>query len=220
MLLPESGIVKAPEHLDAVQAASLPCAAVTAWNAIIHAGQVRPGDVVLTQGTGGVSLFALQFAKLMGARVIVTSSSDQKLAVAQRLGADETINYVTNPDWSRRACEIAGGEGVDLVIEVAGLLNESVRAVRTSGTLVLIGVLASGQAKVDLGPVVTREIRLQAVSVGSRAMFEEMMRAIALHRLVPAIQLASERFDAAAAVIEALTRGQHFGKLVMRSWDT
>ena len=219
MLLNENGVVKVPSHLDAIQAAALPCAALTAWNAIVVVGRVKPGSIVLTQGTGGVSLFALQFAKLLGARVIITSSSNDKLARAKALGADETINYVDVPDWGRRAREIAGRDGVDLVVELAGLVNQSVRTVRTSGTVVLIGVLAGGRPEFDLGPVVTREIRLRGISVGSRAMFEDMMRAIDLHRLVPTLELAARRFDGAAEVIRALTKGNHFGKICMRAWD-
>ena len=217
MLLNENGVVKVPSHLDAVQAAALPCAALTAWNAIVMVGRVKPGSIVLTQGTGGVSLFALQFAKLVGARVIITSSSNDKLARAKALGADETINYVDVPDWGRRAREIAGRDGVNLVVEVAGLVNQSVRTVRTSGTVVLIGVLAGGRTDFDLGPVVTREIRLRGISVGSRAMFEDMMRAIDFHRLVPTVELAAQRFDGAAEVIRALTKGSHFGKICMRA---
>lgn len=220
MLLPEDGVVKAAEHLDAVQAAALPCAALTAWSAVVVHGEVKPGDVVLTQGTGGVSLFALQFAKTLGARVIVTSSSDDKLARAKALGADEGINYREVPNWGRRARDIAGGHGVDLVVELAGQIDQSVRTVHASGTVAMVGVLAGGTTSLDIGPVVTREIRMQGVTVGSRAMFEDMMRAIELHRLVPAVEVAPQRFDGAADVIASLTRGDHFGKICMQAWDT
>jgi NADPH:quinone reductase-like Zn-dependent oxidoreductase len=165
-----------------------------------------------------VSLFALQFAKLLGAHVIVTSSSHDKLARARALGADETINYVGVPGWGRRAREIAGGRGVDLVVELAGQLDESVRTVRASGTVAMVGVLAGGGANLDIGPVVTREVRLQGVTVGSRAMTEDMMKAIELHRLIPTVEIAPQRFDGAADVIRALTSGGHFGKICMRAW--
>jgi NADPH:quinone reductase-like Zn-dependent oxidoreductase len=219
MLLHEDGVVKAPAHLDALQAAALPCAALAAWNAVVVVGKVKPGDVVLTQGTGGVSLFALQFAKMLGAFVIITSSSDEKLSRTRQLGADETINYVTTPDWGKRAREIAGGDGVDVVIDLAGQVNGSLRAVRTSGTVVLIGVLASGTAELQLGSAVTREILLRGIAVGSRAMFEDMMRAIAFHRLKPTLQVSKHSFEGAAEVIRSLTKGGHYGKICMRGWS-
>ena len=219
MLLHEDGVVRAPSHLDAVQAATLPCAGLTAWNAVVAAGGVKPGDTVLTQGTGGVSLFALQFAKMLGARVIVTSSSDEKLARARLLGADETINYKAVPDWGRRAREIAGAKGMDLVVDLAGSVGESVRTVRTGGIVALIGVLSGATTSLDLGPMVTRAIRLQAVTVGSRAMFEDMVRAIGLHHMNPVLELAPQRFDGAAEIIGTLPEGGHFGKVCMRAWD-
>ncbi len=153
LAMPESGLVKAASHLDAAAAASLPCAALTAWNAV--AGRIKPGDIVLTQGTGGVSLFALQFAKLGGARVIITSSSDDKLARARQLGADETLNYRTHPDWEKRALDISGG-GVDLVVELAGTLESSLRAVKAGGEVALIGVLAGASPPLPLGQIVIR----------------------------------------------------------------
>ena len=218
MLLHEDGVARAPAHLTALEAATLPCAALTAWNAVVVAGQAKPGDIVLTQGTGGVSLFAIQLAKMLGARVIATSSSDEKLARVRGLGADETINYRDIPDWGRRAREIAG-RGVDLVVDVAGEITASVRAVRESGTVALIGVLGGASASIELGPIVTRAIRLQAVTLGNRAMFEDMARAIELHRMAPVLEVAPQRFDGAAEVIGELARGGHFGKLCMRAWD-
>lgn len=220
MLLHESGVVRAPAHLDAVQAATLPCAGLTAWNAVVAAGGVKPGDTVLTQGTGGVSLFVLRFAKMLGARVIITSSSDEKLARARALGADETINYRTVPEWGKRAREIAAPGGVDLVVDLAGSVDDSVRAVRTGGTVALVGVLGGATARLDLGPVVTRAIRLQAVTVGSRAMFEDMVRAIEAHRVEPVLELSPRRFDGAAEAIASLAGGGHFGKLCLRAWGT
>lgn len=220
MLLHEDGVVRAPSHLDAVQAATLPCAGLTAWNAVVAAGGVKPGDTVLTQGTGGVSLFALRFAKMLGARVIVTSSSDEKLARAKRLGADETINYRAVPEWGKRAREIAGPGGVDLVVDLAGSAGESAKAVRTSGTVALVGVLGSASTRLDLGPVVTRAIRLQAVTLGSRAMFEDMVRAMEWHGVEPVVQFDPRGFDGAAEVIGALAEGGHFGKVCLRAWDT
>src|SRR5262249_33468079 len=129
MVLSHEGMVRAPRHLDAVQAAALPCAAVTAWHAVVAQGRVKAGDVVLVQGTGGVSLFALQFAKMHGARVLATSSSDAKLERVRALGADHVVNYKTNPDWHKVAREVTNGVGVDLVVEVAGTLDAAIRAV-------------------------------------------------------------------------------------------
>lgn len=219
MLLHEDGVVRAPSHLDALQAATLPCAGLTAWNAVVATGGVKPGDTVLTQGTGGVSLFALRFAKMLGARVVVTSSNDEKLARAKLLGADETINYRAVPDWGRRAWEIAGPGGVDLVVDLAGSVDQSVKAVRTGGTVALVGVLAGASTRLDLGPVVTRGIRLQAVTVGNRGMFEDMVRAVELHRVDPVLQLDPRGFDGAAEAIATLAEGGHFGKVCLRAWD-
>jgi NADPH:quinone reductase-like Zn-dependent oxidoreductase len=214
MLLPEDGVVKVPSHMDATAAATLPCAALTAWSAIIDCG-VKPGSVVLTQGTGGVSIFALQFAKLCGAHVIVTSSSDEKLQRAKQFGADEIINYRTDASWEKRARQIAGPNGIDLVVDLAGTLDQSVKAVKAGGTVAVIGVLASATSSLSLGQVVTRAVRLQGVTAGSLRAFEAMMRAIELHRLEPAFDVVCRRMDQAATAIAAVTEGTHFGKICM-----
>lgn len=214
MLLPETGVVKAARHLSAAAAAALPCAALTAWSAIVDGG-VKPGDTVLTQGTGGVSLFALQFAKMCGARVIITSSSDEKLKRASIMGADETINYRAFPDWQKRARDIAGPDGIDHVVELAGELDQSVKAVRDGGVLSVIGVLAGASATLSLGQVVTRAIRLQGVTAGSLRAFEDMMRAIDIHRLEPAFDVAASNMEDAPRVIAAIAGGSHFGKICM-----
>lgn len=214
MLLPEMGVVKAAAHLSAVAAATLPCAALTAWSAIVDGG-VKHSDTVLTQGTGGVSLFALQFAKMCGARVIVTSSSDDKLKRASALGADETINYRTFPDWQKRAREIAGPAGIDHVVELAGELDQSVKAVNAGGTLSVIGVLAGASPTLALGQVVTRAIKLQGVTAGSLHAFEAMMRAIEIHRLEPTFSVAAQQMEDAPRVIAAISEGSHFGKICL-----
>jgi NADPH:quinone reductase-like Zn-dependent oxidoreductase len=218
MVLSQEGVVKAPDHLDAMQAATLPCAAVTAWSALVSQGPIKAGDVVLVQGTGGVSLFALLFAKLHGARVIATSSSDRKLERVKAMGADHVVNYRTTPEWHRVAREITDGAGVDFVVEVggAGTLESSVRAVRASGTVALIGVLSGAASQLGLGAVVTRNIRLQGVTVGSRAVFEEMARAVALHRIEPPVDERLFAFEEVGAAIEAMPGGQHFGKICCR----
>ena len=216
MALSQEGVVRVPRHLDAVQAAALPCAAVTAWHAVVEEGRIKAGDVVLVQGTGGVSLFALLFAKMHGARVLATSSSDAKLERVRALGADHVANYRTNPDWHKVAREVTNGVGVDLVVEVAGTLDASIRAVRTSGTVALIGVLAGASVPLGLGPVVTQNIRLQGVTVGSRQLFEDMVRAMELHGTEPPIDEQRFAFDQVGEAIKALASGQHFGKVCSR----
>ena len=216
MALSQEGVVRAPRHLDAVQAATLPCAAVTAWNAVVAQGRVKAGDVVLVQGTGGVSLFALLFAKMHGARVLATSSSDAKLERVRAMGADHVVNYTTSPEWHKVAREVTNGVGVDLVVEVAGTLDAAVRAVRTSGTVSLIGVLAGATAQLSLGPVVTQNIRLQGVTVGSRELFEDMVRAMELHGTEPPVDERRFAFEGVAEAIKALPAGQHFGKVCSR----
>lgn len=214
MVLPEDGVAPAPAHLSDVEAATLPTAAVTAWRALITEGRLKPGDKVLVQGTGGVSLFALQFAKMAGAHVICTSSSDDKLARAKALGADETINYRQTPEWGRRAREIAGGEGVDHIVEVGGegTLPQSLRAIRTGGTLSLIGVLGGSSLAAPLGLVVTRHIRLQGITVGNREDFLAMTAAIAQHRMKPVVDRVFA-FDDLHAALDHLASGKHFGKV-------
>jgi NADPH:quinone reductase-like Zn-dependent oxidoreductase len=214
MVLSEHGVAAAPAHLEDMEAASLATAAVTAWRALVTEGRVKPGDKVLVQGTGGVSLFALQFAKILGAVAIVTSSSHEKLARASRMGADETINYHEVPQWGKRAREIAGGEGVDHVIEVGGqgTLPQSLRAVRTGGTISLIGVLAGGNMDLPLGPVVTRHIRMQGITVGNRDDFIQMAAAMAQHNLKPVIDRVFA-FEELRPALDYLASGRHFGKI-------
>jgi NADPH:quinone reductase-like Zn-dependent oxidoreductase len=216
VLLPEEGVVAVPVHLTDEEAATLPCAAVTAWHALVTEGGVKAGDVVLTQGTGGVSLFALQFARLLGARVIGTSGSDDKLARARELGLSDGINYRTTPEWGDRARELAGGAGVDHVVEVggAGTLPQSLRAVRMGGRVSLIGVL-SGVGSFNPLPVLMKNVRVQGIYVGSREMFEAMNRAVALHGLRPVVDRVFP-FAEAPDALRYLESGAHFGKIVIR----
>jgi NADPH:quinone reductase-like Zn-dependent oxidoreductase len=217
VVLDAEGVVPVPEHLTDEEAATLPCAAVTAWHALVSAGGLKAGDTVLLQGTGGVSLFALQFARLSGARVIITSSSDDKLKRALALGASDGINYKTTPEWDKRVRELTQDVGVDHVIEVGGggTLPQSLRAVRTAGHVSLIGIL-SGVAGVNPLPILMKSIRVQGIYVGSRAMFQAMNRAIALHQLRPVI----DRTFAWTEVRQAfrhLESGAHFGKVCIRA---
>lgn len=214
VVLPAEGVIKVPDHLSDTQAATLPCAAVTAWNALQSAG-LKAGDSLLVQGTGGVSLFALQFAHLSGARVIVTSSSDVKLGRAIDLGASEGINYKTTPDWAKRVREIVP-DGVDQVIEVggAGTLPQSLKAVRTGGVISLIGVLSGSGGEVNPLPILMRAIRVHGIYVGSRTMFEAMNRAIALNRLHPVVDQVFPFRDFPEA-LRHMESGSHFGKVVV-----
>lgn len=217
MVLSEQGVVKTSEHLSDEEAAALPCAALTAWSAIVTDGQVKAGDRVLVQGTGGVSLFALQFAKLLGAHVIVTSSSDDKLQRAVRLGADEGLNYVSTPEWGKEVRRMAGADGVDLIVEVGGqkTLPQSLRAIRAGGTINLIGVLSGLNMDVSLGLIVIRKVRLQGITVGNRDGMEAMMRAISQHAIKPVIDR-TFAFEELREALDYLARGVHFGKVCIR----
>ncbi len=217
VVLSEEGVVVVPDHLSDEEAATLPCAALTAWNALFAAGNLQPGQTVLVQGTGGVSLFAWQFASLAGARVILTSSSDEKLQRVTSLGgAGGLINYKTTPAWEDRAKELTGGVGVDQVVEVggAGTLAKSFKAVRMGGTISLIGVL-TGAGTVDPIPVLMKGIRVQGIYVGSRDLFEAMNRAITLHRLKPIVDRVFG-FTEIRQALAHLESGSHFGKICLR----
>ncbi|MES1241840.1 MAG: NAD(P)-dependent alcohol dehydrogenase [Acidobacteriota bacterium] len=215
MVIDQESLVKVPDHLTDEEAASLPCAAVTAWNALIEAG-TKAGDTVLVQGTGGVSLFALQLARSMGARVIATSSRDEKLERARGLGASDGVNYRETPEWGSRVREIAG-DGVDLVIEVggAGTLEQSLRAVRFGGTITLIGNLAGLDAHLKLSLVFMQRIRLLGIFVGHRESFEAMNRAIDHHRMRPVIDQVFP-LESARAAFDRMAAGGHFGKICVR----
>jgi NADPH:quinone reductase-like Zn-dependent oxidoreductase len=214
MVTSEHGVVYAPDHLSDIEAASLGTAGVTAWRALVTEGHIMQGDKILVQGTGGVSLLSLQFAKMLGADVIVISSSDEKLDRARKMGADETINYRKVPEWGKRVREIAGGEGVDHVVEVGGqdTIQQSLHAVRTGGTISLIGILGGGIMNVPLGPIVTRHVRLQGVTVGNRDDFVNMTTAMMQHKIRPVIDRVFE-FEELRLAVDYLSSGKHFGKI-------
>lgn len=216
VVLPATGVVKLPGHLTFEEAATLPCAGVTAWYALFVGGRVAPGDVVLLLGTGGVSIFALQFAKLAGARVVITSSDDAKLARARSLGADFTINYRTHPEWQRKVLEITGGRGVDHAVEVGGpgTLNKTLEAVRFGGSIALMGVLTGLSDAVATGLILHKNIKIQGTYVGTVAMFEAMNRAIDAHKMRPVIDRAFP-FEQAPDALRLLESGGHFGKIVV-----
>jgi NADPH:quinone reductase-like Zn-dependent oxidoreductase len=214
VVLNQEGLVHLPAHLSYEEGATLPCAAVTAWNALIASGNLAAGESVLLQGTGGVSLFALQFAKMSGARVIATSSSDAKLARAAEMGADALINYKTTPDWDKAARGV--DRGVDRIVEVggAGTLEKSMRAVRMGGTISLIGVLTGASGEINPRTILMKNIRVQGIYVGSRDMFEAMNRAITQHKLKPVVDRVFP-FAEAQAAYRHLESGTHFGKVVI-----
>ncbi len=217
MCLPADGVVKVAAHLTDEQAATLPCAALTAWSALVTYDQLAPGSRVLVQGTGGVALFALQFGKLLGCHVTVISSSDDKLARVKELGADAGLNYVTTPEWSKATREITGGRGFDHIVELGGekTLPQSLRAIRPGGTISMIGVLSGSALAAPLGHVVTRQVRLQGVTVGSRDGFEAMMRAVEQHRVQPVVDQVFA-FEQLKEAMAQLKRGAHFGKICVR----
>jgi NADPH:quinone reductase-like Zn-dependent oxidoreductase len=215
--LDESGVVAVPAHMTFEEASTLPCAAVTAWHALMRATHLRPGQTVLIQGTGGVSIFALQFALLAGARVLGTSSSDDKLAHAKNLGLSAGTNYKVNPEWDKWAKEETAGEGVDVVVEVggSGTFAKSMQAVRVAGLIAQIGVLSNAAEPITVQPILHKSIHVQGIYVGSRAMFEEMNAAIAQHRLHPVIDRVFE-FGQVREALRHMESGSHFGKIVIR----
>jgi NADPH:quinone reductase-like Zn-dependent oxidoreductase len=214
-LIDQNALVQIPDYLSFEEAATLPCAAVTAWHGLVVNGHIKAGDSVLVLGTGGVSIFALQIAAMAGATVIATSSSDEKLERLKKMGASHTINYKTNEKWDKAVLEATGGRGVDHVVEVggAGTLERSVNAVRMGGHVSLIGVLTSGNF--NPVPVLMKSVDVHGVFVGSRSMFEDMNRAFAIHNIEPVI----DRMFKAEEIVPALQyleSGKHFGKVVLQ----
>lgn len=212
----QQGLLRVPEHLSFEEAATLPCAGLTAWNALVSTCHVQAGDTVLLLGTGGVSIFGLQFAKLHGARVIITSSSDQKLARAKALGADEIINYKTTPDWDQEVLRLTGGKGVDIVLEVGGgaTFARSMNSVRASGQIAVIGVLTGVAGTIPIGLIGLQTLSVRGIFVGSVAMFEDMNRAISANQLRPVVDRVFP-FEQSAEALRCMQGAQHFGKIVI-----
>ena len=217
VVLKERGVVPILEKLSYQEAATLPCAGVTAWNAVVHAGRTKAGDVVVIQGTGGVSIFALQFAKMLGAKVLGTSSSEEKLERARALGLHAGINYKQSPDWSAWVREQTNNSGADLVVEVggAGTLNHSLRAVRIGGVIAQIGVLSHSDKSIEIASVLRRQVEIKGIYVGSREHFEEINRAIEVNDLHPVVSDVFT-FDRAREALRAMESGSHFGKIVIQ----
>jgi NADPH:quinone reductase-like Zn-dependent oxidoreductase len=215
--LDEQGLVRAPRNLDDAQAATLTCAGVTAWHALVTEGHLKPGETVLALGTGGVSIFALQFAAAAGARVIITSSSDEKIARAKSLGAWAAVNYRGEADWAARVMELTGGRGADHIIEVGGPRSfaQSLRAVARGGQINVIGYLGGTDGAIDPLDIFRRQARVRGIPVGSRDSFETLVRAIEVNDIRPVIDREFAWTDTAQA-LAYLERGAHFGKVVLR----
>jgi NADPH:quinone reductase-like Zn-dependent oxidoreductase len=218
LVVHQDGLVKLPQSLSFEEGASLACAGVTAWNAVEGVGKpVKPGDTVLTLGTGGVSIFALQFSRAAGARVIVTSSSDEKLDRARKLGASDTVNYKRTPDWPAEVMKLTDGRGADHVIEVggAGTLSKSFQSLAFGGKVALIGVLAGPQGDTSPHPLMMKGASMHGIFVGSRALFEAMKTAIAVNRIKPVVDKVFP-FNDALEAYKLLAAGGHFGKIVIK----
>lgn len=212
----EQSLVRIPDHLSYEEAATLPCTGVTAWHALVESGRLKAGDTVLTLGTGGVSVFAVQIAKLFGARVIATTGSEEKEAKLRELGVDEVINYRSREDWDAAVNELTGKTGVDHVVEVGGggTLARSINAVRLGGHIALIGALERA-GEFSYVPIFMKLIRMQGIFVGSRQMSEELNRAITVNRMTPVIDRTFE-FGEVRDALRYMQSGSHFGKIVVR----
>lgn len=217
ILLSAEGVVPTPDYMSDEEASTLPCAALTAWSALVRLGDVKPGDTVLVLGTGGVSIFGLQIARMLGANVIVTSSSDAKLERAKDLGATELINYKSDEKWSKTVKQLTGNIGVDHVIEVggAGTLEQSLRSVRIGGTVSMIGILAGAVEPVNVIGILMQEVRVQGVFVGHRESFDDMNAAFTTAQLKPVVDKVFG-FDEAPAAFEHMAEGKHFGKVAIK----
>jgi NADPH:quinone reductase-like Zn-dependent oxidoreductase len=212
----QDGVSKVPDFLSDQQVATLPCAALTAWRALFEDADLRPGDTVVLQGTGGVSIFGLQFAHAAGFRSLITSSSDEKLARAKTMGADHLANYRADPDWSKAVRAATGGVGADLIVEVGGggTIEQSLKAVRIGGHIAIVGVVAGFGGGFNPAALIGNSAKLQGLSVGSRDMFEAMCRFIELARIQPVVDKVFPWTEVQAA-FKAMQGGEHFGKIVL-----
>jgi len=213
----QEGLSKVPEFLTDEQVSTLPCAGLTAWRALFEDASLQPGDTVVLQGTGGVSIFGLQFAHAAGYRTVITSSSDEKLARAAGMGATKGVNYKTQPEWSKAVREATGGRGADFIMEVGGggTIEQSIAAIKIGGHIAIIGVVGGFGGGVNPAVLIGNSARMQGLSVGSRDMFEAMCRAIDLHRIGPVVDKVYPWTEARAA-FAAMQGGEHFGKIVLR----
>ena len=216
VLLPERAVVKAPRGLGFPEASTLPIAALTAWNVLATEGNLKPGQWVLTLGTGGVSVFAVQLAKAMGAKAIITSSSDEKLERAKKLGADVAINYKENPRWDKTVLEATGGEGADVVVETGGIatMNASLKCARAGGLIGVLGGVTGLSGEVNIAPLTMRRLRVHGILVDSRAGFEKFLAFLEEHSIEPAIDRVFP-FEKLADALRHMESGSHFGKVVV-----
>jgi NADPH:quinone reductase-like Zn-dependent oxidoreductase len=214
LLLSAEGVAPIPAHLSFVEAATLPCAALTAWRALVTEGAIKAGHTVLVQGTGGVSIFALQFAKIFGAKVVATSSSDEKLTRAKELGADHLINYRSTPAWANAVLALTNDVGADHVVEVGGkdTMAQSIEAAAAGGRIAIIGLLSGLPTQIEALQVFRKNLRVIGISVGSREQFEAMCRAIHEHKLKPVVDR-SFPFDKVPDALRLMKSGKHFGKI-------
>jgi len=212
----QEGLSKVPDFLTDHEVSTLPCAGLTAWRGLFEDARLQPGETVVLQGTGGVSIFGLQFAHAAGLKTVITSSSDEKLARAKDLGADVTVNYRNEPEWSKPVRAATGGVGADIILEVggAGTIEQSMRAIRIGGHIAIIGVVAGGGNPFNPAALIGNSAKLQGLSVGSREMFEAMCRALELHRIRPVVDKVFPWTEAKAA-FQAMQGGEHFGKIVL-----
>jgi NADPH:quinone reductase-like Zn-dependent oxidoreductase len=217
VVIPASALVKVPDTLTDRQVAALPAAGLTAWNALVEVGKVKAGDTVLCLGTGGVAIFALQIAKANGARVVITSSSDEKLELARSLGADLTVNYRTHPDWAAQVMALTGGAGADIVVETGGqgTLGQSIAAAAVNGRIVIIGVTAGqGMDVPGYGTIIGKNLTLRGIANGSRAMLAAFVRAVEVNGIEPVVSRVFAFDDAPAAYAE-LAKAEHVGKILI-----
>ena len=216
VVLPAQAVLPIPDGYSFAEAATLPIAALTAWSALVTEGGLKTGQTVLTLGTGGVSLFALQLAKAMGVRVIITSSSDEKLAKASRLGADETINYQTTPEWDRVVLDRTSGVGVDVVVETggSGTLERSLRATMPGGTIAFLGAITGLRSMLNMAPMLMKRLHLAGIYVDSRQNFEKLNLFLSAHRIKPIIDRTFP-FEQLPGALLHLQGGTHFGKVVV-----
>lgn len=218
--LPASAIVPMPRHLSFAEAATLPCAALTAWSALMTKGRLRPGEHVLIQGTGGVAIFTLQLAKLLGAEVTVISSSDERLQRVEKMGADHLVNYITQPKWSEAVLEKTNGKGVDLVVELGGgeTLSQSLKSVKVGGRISLIGVLTGVNASISIADILFRHVQINGITVGHRQDFLALNKMLEYTQIRPVIEKSYSLNQIKDAYIQ-MAKGGHFGKLVIRDRD-
>lgn len=213
----ENGFVKFPDYLSYEEASTLPCAAVTAWNALIVNGKLKPGETLLVLGTGGVALFALQLAQKAGARVILLSSSDEKLERARQLGADDLINYKQQPDWEKVVLEKTNGQGVDLVLELGGVgtLAKSMASTKMNGRISMVGVLTGTEGAVNPMPIIRKTLSVKGIYVGSRDMQNQLHNYLEVNKISPIIDRIFP-MDQIHDAFEFMQKGKHFGKIVLK----